>query len=323
MRAILLGLDGNAIWASAWPAIVVIAGVVMASTIAVLFWSVRLARRRARTLAETNQALGQILDQARAELHASRDGLSSVELQIAERTRELRDAVADLDAFNASVSHDLRSPIGAIANFAALVRVTQADRLDQDGKDFLRRIESAAQRALARMDGLLLFARVGRQRIERENVDVARLGGRVFREVQRAYPGTSFGLTVDDGVPPAHADARLVELLLRQLLENAAKFSAASSEPQIELGARRHEASGERVYFLRDNGVGFDPRHAERLFGLFERAHRSGEYDGAGIGLALASRIVRRHDGRIWAESAPDHGATFFFTLEAIADDGH
>lgn len=309
-------------WAprSPLPAVFLVTGLVAAGTIGALFWSVRLARRRARALAETNQALGQILDAARAELHASEDGRSSVELQISERTRELRDAVAELDAFNASISHDLRSPIGAIVNFASLVRATQTERLDEEGKAFLLRIESAAQRALARMDGLLLFSRIGRQPIERETVDLASIGRRLAQEQQRARPDVHFEITIDR-VPTAQADPRLVELLLRQLLDNAAKFSAASSKPQIELGAVDGDAAGEVVYYVRENGVGFDPRHAERLFGLFERAHRSGEYDGAGVGLAIASRIVRRHGGRIWAESAPSRGATFFFTLEAVPDD--
>lgn len=298
------------------PWVVLLAGLAAASMIGALFWSVRLAVRRARALADTNVALGVILDEAKAELHASRDSRSSVEAQVAQRTRELREAVGELDAFNASVSHDLRSPIGAIVNFSSLLRVTQGERLDAEGLAFVARIESSAQRALARMDGLLLFSRVGRQPLAPESVDVAAAARRTFEEVRQARHADGLELLVN-GIPAAWADARLVDLLLRQLFDNAAKFKGPAGRAQVALGTVRETESDEVVYFVRDNGVGFDPKHAERLFGLFEKAHRSGEFDGAGIGLAIASRIVRRHGGRIWAESAPGRGATFYFTLEA------
>jgi len=295
-------------------------GIFASAMIGLLIWSARLARRRARTLFETNAALAQILDEARAELSAERDSHHSIELEVARQTQELREAVTELDAFNASISHDLRSPIGAIVNFASLLRATQHERLDDVGLNFLTRIESAAQRALAKMEGLLSFSRVGRQPLNRAPIDLSALARRIHTDVRVRRPGTSFELSVQP-LPKVSADPALVEALLRQLLDNAAKFSASQDKPQIELGSEPHADTDCVAYYVRDNGVGFDPAFADRLFRLFERLHRSEEFEGTGVGLAIAGRVVRRHGGRIWAESSPGQGATFFFTLEGVDDE--
>jgi light-regulated signal transduction histidine kinase (bacteriophytochrome) len=299
------------------PTIFLVTGLIASGTIGALFWSVRLARRRSRTLVDTNLAIGQILDEARAELHVTRDDRTSIETEIRQRTDELRDAVAELDALNASVSHDLRSPIGAIVNFTSLVRATQGDRLDEEGQTFLRRIESSAVRALGRMDGLLLYSRVGRQPLRRERLEMTSVARRVLQDARR-LSAVRWETTLQP-LPDVDADPHLTELLLRQLVDNAMKFAAAAAKPQIEIGAVRSDGEGPVVYFVRDNGAGF-AGEGSRLFGLFERGHASGEFEGAGLGLAIARRIVGRHLGRIWAEGSPGQGATFSFVLEAEHD---
>ncbi|HXZ86478.1 MAG TPA: ATP-binding protein, partial [Myxococcota bacterium] len=180
-------------------------------------------------------------------------------------------------------------------------------------RELVRRIESSALRALARMDGLLDFSRLGRRPLRRESVDLQRLVWRIAQEIRQSEAGARVEFVLH-AVPSAHGDAAMVEALLRNLLGNAAKFSRGQEKPQVEFGALPADAGAETVYFVRDNGVGFDPRFADKLFGLFERQHSS-DFEGTGVGLAIVSRIARRHDGRVWAESEPGKGASFYFTL--------
>ncbi|HXX48036.1 MAG TPA: ATP-binding protein, partial [Myxococcota bacterium] len=213
-----------------------------------------------------------------------------------------------------SVSHDLRSPIGAIVNLTSVLRETQGERLGGGAQELVRRIESSALRALARMDGLLDFSRLGRRALRREPVDLHRMAWRIAQEIRQGEAGARVEFVLHP-VPGAHGDSAMIEALMRNLLGNGAKFSNGESKPQVEFGALTKDAGEDAVYFVRDNGVGFDPRFADKLFGLFERQHHASEFEGTGVGLAIVSRIVRRHDGRVWAESQPGKGATFYFTL--------
>ena len=236
----------------------------------------------------------------------------------AERIRELRDALAELQAFNASLSHDLRSPIGAIVNFASLLRDTQGERLDDDGRAFLERIESAAQRALARLDALIFLSRLGRRALSTEEVDVEAEVRLVFERLEQRR-GTGPVELALQALPRCATDPELLRAVLEPLLDNAVKFSSAREKPRIEVGWLRCERAAGGAYFVRDNGVGFDAEHADQLLRVLESLHLPGLFGGAGLGLAIAARALRRLEGRLWAESAPGQGAAFYFTL---SDDG-
>ena len=289
-------------------------GLLAAAMIGALVFATRVASRRARAMVATNVALAELADRAQPAARARADSGADLERTVRHRTEELREAVLDLEAFNVSVSHDLRSPIGAIVNLTSVLCETQGERLDLGARELVRRIESSAQRALARMDGLLDFSRLGRRTLRREPVDLHRMAWRIAQEIRQGEAGARVEFVLHP-VPGSHGDAAMIEALLRNLLGNGAKFSRGEAKPEVEFGALPKDGRGEAIYFVRDNGVGFDPRFADKLFGLFERQHHASEFEGTGVGLAIVSRIVRRHDGRVWAESQPGKGATFYFTL--------
>jgi signal transduction histidine kinase len=293
------------------PDVLLATGVLAAGMIGALVFSTRVASRRARAMEATNRALAEIADRARPQPRARAEANAELELVARERTEELREAVLDLEAFNVSVSHDLRSPIGAIVNLVSVLRETQGERLEAPAQELVRRIESSALRALARMDGLLDFSRLGRRQLRREAVDLHRMSWRIAQEIRQTEAGARVEFVLHP-VPSAHGDAAMIEALLRNLLGNGAKFSRGQEKPRVEFGALESPTGEETAYFVRDNGVGFDPRYADKVFGLFERQHHTSEFEGTGVGLAIVSRIVRRHAGRVWAESELGGGATFF-----------
>jgi signal transduction histidine kinase len=186
------------------------------------------------------------------------------------------------------------------------------DRLDANGRDFLNRIRAASQRMGLLIDDLLKLARVTRDEMRRGPVDLSALAGSVAEGLRQAYPGQRMEFTIAPGLF-AQGDARLLQLALQNLLENAVKFSSKHPVARIEFG--RTERKGAPVFFVRDHGAGFDPTAAVKLFGAFQRFHTAAEFPGTGIGLATVQRIIHRHDGHIEAESRPGHGATFYFTL--------
>jgi signal transduction histidine kinase len=299
------------------PHVLLATGLLAAGMIGALVWTARVAARRARALEATNAALAEIAEHARPDARRRDPSAGAdVEHTAPERAEELREAVLDLEAFNVSVSHDLRSPIGAIVNLTTVLRETQRDSLPPAAVDLVRRIESSALRALARMDGLLDFSRLGRKPLRRERVDLHRLAWRIAQEIRQTEAGSRVEFVLHP-LPPAEGDSGMIEALLRNLLSNGAKFARGQEKPRVELGALSDDSKtpGECVYFVRDNGVGFDPRFADKVFGLFERQHHTSEFEGTGVGLAIVSRIARRHGGRVWAESELGGGATFYFTL--------
>jgi signal transduction histidine kinase len=246
---------------------------------------------------------------------ALRELEAGLEARLAETSRaeaELRDAALELETFVYSVSHDLRSPLGAIVNFAAILGEDYGSALDAAGRDHLARISRSAQSAAAMMNALLAFSRAGRQELRKSWVDVEALVQSVAAELALAA-GARKPLLVVDRLPPAFADPALLRLVFEILLSNALKFSRERAQPRIEVLGRADERECE--YAVRDDGVGFDMRHAPKLFRVFERLHSAEEFPGDGVGLAIAARVVRRHGGRISAEAAPEKGATFRFAL--------
>lgn len=228
------------------------------------------------------------------------------------KNQELAQANEELEAFSYSVSHDLRAPLRAIDGFTRMLLEDYADRLDAQGLDALRELRSAALRMTERIEGLLALSRWSRGEVQWEAVDLSALARQIAEEIQAAHPERQASIVIADGVVVC-GDSRLLRAMLENLLGNAWKFTARTNEPRIEFGTTDYD--GERVCFVRDNGVGFDMTHARKLFHPFQRLHRATEFEGTGIGLATVYRIVRRHGGRVWAHGAVGQGATFYFTL--------
>lgn len=238
--------------------------------------------------------------------------LEEVERPAGEGVADLVTAVSDLSAFSRSVSHDLRAPLRTIEGAASILDGSHALELDAEGRALLRIIKKNAGDMARLIDDLLAFSRVGHQRLEKVQIDMNELVGAVFEGLDPAAAGRAVSFDVSP-LPPAEGDPWLVRQLLVNLLSNALKFTRPRQEAVIHVGARI--GSGEKVYFVSDNGVGFDMTYAGKLFGVFQRLHHKDEFEGSGVGLAIARRIVARHGGQIWAEGEPGKGATFYFTL--------
>jgi PAS domain S-box-containing protein len=236
-----------------------------------------------------------------------------LEQRVQERTAQLEATVRELEAFASSVSHDLRAPLRAMAGYSQALVEDQAPRLDAAGRQSLEQIGQAVQRMDALITGLLELSRLGRSELQREVVDLSALARAIAVELYQREPGRQVKLVVASDLT-VQADHHLMRVVLENLLDNAWKFTSRRVEPSIGFGAYAGTA-GERVFFVRDNGAGFDMAHAGRLFGPFQRLHTQDDFQGIGIGLATVRRIIERHGGRVWAEGAIDQGATFYFTL--------
>ncbi len=231
-------------------------------------------------------------------------------------TREREAVLAvnhELEAFGYSVSHDLRAPLRAVAGFSAILQEEQTGPLNADQSDCVARVRDSASTMNRLIDDLLELSRVTRAVVERVRVDLTSLARQVAGELQDADPERQVEVHVNEALV-VDADPGLLRVVVANLLGNAWKFTSKRANAQIELGVRREEPHG-NVYFVRDDGAGFDMAYAKRLFGAFQRLHSTSEFEGTGIGLATVERVIRRHGGRIWAEGQPDRGATFYFTL--------
>jgi signal transduction histidine kinase len=218
----------------------------------------------------------------------------------------------ELEAFSYSVAHDLRAPLRGINGFSRALAEDLGDKLDDDCKDHLERIGAAAQRMGELIDALLGLSRVTRVELQRETVSLTRLAENILRQLQASQPDRKVEFIAQENVE-AYGDAPLLRALLENLLGNAWKFTSTQAAARISFGSERKDGSS--VYFVRDNGAGFDMAYAEKLFSPFQRLHAASEFAGTGIGLATVQRIVHRHGGRIWAEGAVGQGASFHFTL--------
>jgi len=222
-----------------------------------------------------------------------------------------KETLAELDAFNYSVSHDLRAPLRPLNGFSQSLLDDYADKLDEKGVRYLTRIRDASQRMGQLIEDLLALSRVSRQELRRQPVNLPSIVESIVAELRGADPARQVEL-VCGPMPPASGDARLLRIALENLLRNAWKFTQKQATARIEFGV---QPGPETVYFVRDDGVGFDPAFAEKLFEPFQRLHKAADFEGTGIGLAIVNRIIRRHEGRVWGESAVGHGATFYFTV--------
>jgi len=235
-----------------------------------------------------------------------------LENKVAARTEQLTLANKELEAFSYSVSHDLRAPLRGIAGFSRILLETQASRLDAEGITNLNRICVSAKRMGTLIDDLLALSRLSRAEMHLESVDLSVLALDILQELGQTDPTRRVRIVVAPGLR-ALGDPYLIRSVLENLIGNAWKFTSRTMDATIELG--RQSSDGDTVYFVRDNGAGFDMAHMEQLFGAFQRLHAEEEFPGNGIGLASVQRILRRHGGRIWAEAKLNEGATFYFTV--------
>jgi PAS domain S-box-containing protein len=234
-----------------------------------------------------------------------------LEGRVEQRTRELELANRELEAFSYSVSHDLREPLRAVNGFCRALIEDYGSMLPSDAHHYVDEIRNGALRMGRLIDDLLAFSRLSRQPIQRRSIDVGRLVEECLHELS-AISGKA-NVQVQE-LLPCEADAALLKQVFSNLLSNAFKYSRLRDSPQIGVSSRRDEG-GHVVYSVRDNGTGFDMKYVHKLFQVFQRLHRGGDFEGTGVGLAIVQRIVVRHGGRVWVEAEPDAGATFYFTL--------
>lgn len=236
-----------------------------------------------------------------------------LEQRVIDRTAQLEAANRELEAFSYSVSHDLRAPLRHLTGFVELLNKRAPESLDEKSKHYLKVISDSAQQMGKLVDDLLSFSRMGRVEMTKIRVSIDRVVKEAMKELQTEMKERSIVWKIDP-LPEAYGDPSMLRLVFVNLIQNAIKFTRARPDAQIEIGCISGNPK-DAVFFVRDNGVGFDMRYANKLFGLFQRLHRAEEFEGTGVGLANVQRIIHRHGGRTWAESSPDGGATFYFSL--------
>lgn len=262
-----------------------------------------------------NQMLRRIHDGDYA-LRESQESLqclnSELEQRVEERTQKLKEANKELEAFSYSVSHDLRAPLRAIDGFSRILLEDYAEKFDEDGKRVLEVIRSNTQNMGRLIDDLLAFSRLSRKQIEASPVDMTELANDVFQQLKHGFADQNIQFNLA-ALPGTAGDPSLIRQVFVNLLSNAAKYSKPRAQTVIDVNGRCE--NGDCIYYVKDNGVGFDMTYAPKLFGVFQRLHSVEEFEGTGVGLAIVQRIVQRHGGRVWAEGKVDEGATFYFSL--------
>ena len=238
---------------------------------------------------------------------------AELEQRVIERTAELETSNKELEAFSYSVSHDLRAPLRAMDGFSRILMEDYQADLVPEAKRYLGLIRENAQQMGSLIDHLLAFSRLGRQPLKKQEVAPAELAREALANLAAEQDGRDIDITIAD-LPVCQADPALLRQVFANLLGNALKFTKQRARAVIEVGCQPDE-NGNPVYYVRDNGAGFDMEYANKLFGVFQRLHRAEDYKGTGVGLATVQRIIHRHGGRIWPEAAVDRGATFYFTL--------
>jgi signal transduction histidine kinase len=238
---------------------------------------------------------------------------TELERRVAERTAQLQATNKELEAFCYSVSHDLRAPLRSIRGFNEVLLERYSSKLDPRGQEFLRRACESSRYMDDLIDDLLKLSRVGRSELVHQQVDLSKLAAGIAEELLQSEPSRKVNFQIKPGLV-AHGDERLLRIVVDNLLRNAWKFTSKTPEALIVVGVK---SDARPAFFVRDNGAGFDPAFAGRLFGVFQRLHSSSEFAGTGVGLATVQRIINRHGGQVWAEGAVDRGATFYFSLPA------
>jgi signal transduction histidine kinase len=257
-------------------------------------------------------AFNEMLAEIQERDEALRRAHDQLEEKVQERTTQLQTANRELEAFSYSVSHDLRAPLRSIDGFSLALLEDCSERLDAVGKEHLKRVRAATQRMSTLIDELLNLARVARSEIRWGKVDLSALSRSIVEDLKTREPERRVECFIAEGVI-VNGDSELLRVAMENMLNNAWKYTSAHATARIEVGCTQQE--GKSIYFVRDDGAGFDARYASRLFGAFQRLHSTHEFAGTGVGLATVQRIIRRHGGEIWAEGAVEKGATFYFSL--------
>src|SRR5712691_7743870 len=256
--------------------------------------------------------ISDITERKRAE-----DEISDLNKELERRNTELIAVNKELESFSYSVSHDLRAPLRAIDGFSLALLEDCQDRLGPAEKEHLQRVRAATTKMGQLIDDMLTLARTARCEMVHQRVDLSRLAQEIASQLQKSEPKRQARFVIAPGLT-VEGDRGLLRIVLENLLGNAWKFTSRQPDARVELGSRRPDS--QEVYFVQDNGVGFDMRYADKLFGAFQRLHDVSEFPGTGVGLATVQRIVHRHGGRVWAEGAVGQGATFYFILEATGN---
>jgi len=259
---------------------------------------------------------GEVAERTRAE-EGLRELTQELEDRVGQRTAELEAANRELEAFGYSISHDLRAPLRAIEGFSGILEQEHSRELSEEPRRYLRLVGDNVREMVSLIDDMLSLSRLGRQALKVHPVEPAAIARQALADLEGEREGRQVEVSVGD-LPSCRADPALLKQVFANLLSNALKFSRSRDVAEIEVGSSVE--GGEVVYFVRDNGVGFDMQYADRVFGVFQRLHRAEEYEGTGVGLAIVQRIVRRHEGRVWVEAEVDRGATFSFVLGEGAD---
>ncbi len=238
--------------------------------------------------------------------------LNEMNENLKKESEKLEDANKELEAFAYSVSHDLRVPLRAIDGFSRIVLEDYEDKLDDEGKRLLNVVRENTQKMGHLIDDILLLSRAGRQEMKISNVDMESLVKSIFEELKLSIGDRDVQLEIKS-LPPAYGDRTLIIQVITNLIANSIKFTRIREKAVIEVGAE--EGKDENIYYVKDNGAGFDMKYVSKLFGLFQRLHGADEFEGTGVGLSIVQRIIRRHGGRVWGEGEIDNGATIYFTL--------
>ena len=246
------------------------------------------------------------------ELLQSRDELQNVNQELAKRSTELESINKELQAFAYSISHDLRAPLRHMAGYTELLQKRISSSLDEKSSHYIRMMLESSKRMGNLIDDLLAFSRIGRAETQKTVVNLAQLVKDALNEVREETEGRNIAWKIGT-LPDCYGDRSMLRLVLVNLISNSVKFTRTRPQAEIEIGSA-NGSSDELIVFVRDNGVGFDMKYVNKLFGVFQRLHQASEFEGTGIGLATVQRIIHRHGGNVWAEGAVDSGATFYFS---------
>ncbi len=265
-------------------------------------------RNASHELIHQNKENARLYEEAKQRLEERK----RAEKELIKRTTQLEAANKELEAFSYSVSHDLRAPLRAIDGFSRVILEEYTGKLDDEGKRYLKIIRDNTQKMGQLIEDLLALSRLGRKQMDVSEIDMAKLAKDVFDELKATAPERTIQLDIKT-LPSAHGDQSMIRQVFVNLISNSIKFTRPKENAVIEIGG---ETKGnENIYYVKDNGVGFDMQYLNKLFGVFQRLHSADEFEGTGVGLALVQRIIHRHGGRVWAEGKVNEGATFYFTL--------